>query len=141
MLVRDVHLKTSTKVVTDGKTMFAAVGTSIQSGKHDPGTDATVMEQQQLLEIYVTGSSETFEKIAQKIRPDCPYTLSHILMGNGHADNARLALITRWPEMHNHEDEARRAAEDVRRHSHSIATLLDLTDALHTLSGSCLLPC
>jgi len=32
-------------------------------------------------------------------------------MGNGHADNARLALITRWPEMHNHEDEARRAAE------------------------------
>ena len=111
VLVRDVHLDTSTKVATDGATMFAAVGTSIQSGKHDPGTDATVLEQQQLLEVYVTGSKESFTSIAEKIRPGCPYTLAKVIVANRHTENARLAAITRWPEQRDHGKEAAQAAE------------------------------
>jgi hypothetical protein len=94
-----VHISTSTKVTTDAKTLFCAVGTHRQSGKGDPGTDASTIEQQQYFRLYVTGSNESIDSIAEKVRPGCPYTMAHILLGNDHAQNAKLALITRWPEL------------------------------------------
>jgi hypothetical protein len=52
---RAAHISTSTKVTTDAKTLFCAVGTHRQSGKGDPGTDASTIEQQQYFCLYVTG--------------------------------------------------------------------------------------
>ena len=105
-------VQTSTKVATDAKTLFCAVGTSRASGKGDPGTEASTLEQQQFLRLYVTGTGESIESIAQKVRPDCPYTLAHILIGNRHVDNARLAAITQWPELKNHGADAAEEEEE-----------------------------
>ena len=111
VLARDAELKVSAKVATDAKTLFCAVGTHIQSGKHDPGTDATTVEQQQVLKLHVTGSNETLASIAEKLRPGDPYTLAEIILGNRHVDNAKLALMTQWPEVKDHGGEAATAAE------------------------------
>ena len=99
-----VELKVSTKVATDGKTMFCSTDTGFASTgtRSGLGTDTSRTEQQQLFSLYVTKKDDTLTSIAEKMSSSSfpsASVLNLILEGNKHSKNTRLAAITRWPEV------------------------------------------